>query len=308
MKKRRILLALIMLIISGISLTTATYAWFTANSTVKVEDMNVKATASGGIQISADAKSWSDQVSIAQLKAIATNIVPDTTTTAATSLMPLTTVGTNNGTGAFDFYLGTLDNAGSQVKLTKVDESESTNLLAFDLYFYLATTQTVYFNSNTSVGTDNHNLQYAMRIGFLYQGYDPTATPDTALDLAEGDSNDQIIWEPYSNKHTSYVIAQDKAEDGTTYTTLGGKQSTGENYVDTDASAYFESVETVKTTDQQSYPDSEKVSWEFKAGINKMRVYVWIEGQDVDCEDTASLGDGLKISLGFTIKDPKTVE
>lgn len=49
MKKRRILLALIMLIISGISLTTATYAWFTANSNVKVEEMNVKATASGGI-------------------------------------------------------------------------------------------------------------------------------------------------------------------------------------------------------------------------------------------------------------------
>ena len=69
MKKRRILLALIMLIISGISLTTATYAWFTANRAVSVQEIDVKAQASGGIQISADAEKWSNEVTINELTA-----------------------------------------------------------------------------------------------------------------------------------------------------------------------------------------------------------------------------------------------
>lgn len=306
MKKRRILLALIMLIISGISLTTATYAWFTANSNVKVEEMNVKATASGGIQISADAKTWSDQVSITDLKAAGGNILPESTTDVK-SLMPLTTVGTNGTTGAFDFYLGTLDDAGSLVKLTKETEATSTNMLAFDLYFYSATAQTVFFDKTTSVGADSSNLEYAMRLGFLYQGNDATATQETAKALKNGDADDQTIWEPYADKHTKFAIAQLGAADGTPQTTLGGKGETP-SHVSTTNGTYFGSVTTVQTNDGVQYPTSEQVSWTFPAGINKMRVYVWIEGQDVDCEDTASLGTGLKINLGFTIKDPNTIE
>lgn len=306
MKKRRILLALIMLIISGISLTTATYAWFTANSNVKVEEMNVKATASGGIQISADAQNWSDSVSIAQLKAVDGNILPENSTEVK-SLMPLTTIGSQT-TGKFDFFLGTLDDAGSQVKLTAEDESTSTNMLAFDLYFYSASAQTVFFDKTTSVGTDTSNLEYAMRLGFLYQGNDATATASEAIKLANGTSADQKIWEPYADKHTKFAIAQLGAIDGTPQTTMGGKKITNDAYVAQNASDYFSNVTTVQTNDGVQYPTSGQVSWEFEAGINKMRVYVWIEGQDVDCEDTASLGTGLKINLGFTIKDPSTVE
>lgn len=306
MKKRRILLALIMLIISGISLTTATYAWFTANSNVKVEEMNVKATASGGIQISADAQNWSDSVSIAQLKAVDGNILPETSTDVK-SLMPLTTIGSQT-TGKFDFFLGTLDDAGSQVKLTAEDETISTNMLAFDLYFYSASPQTVFFDKTTSVGADTSNLEYAMRLGFLYQGNDATATQENAKALKNGDADDQTIWEPYADKHTKFAIAQLGAADGTPQTTMGGKKITNDAYVAQNASEYFSNVTTVQTNDGVQYPTSGQVSWEFPAGINKMRVYVWIEGQDVDCEDTASLGTGLKINLGFTIKDPSTIE
>ena len=36
------------------------------------------------------------------------------------------------------------------------------------------------------------------------------------------------------------------------------------------------------------------------AGITKVRVYMWIEGQDVDCENTAS-GTDISYNLQFTI-------
>ena len=37
-----------------------------------------------------------------------------------------------------------------------------------------------------------------------------------------------------------------------------------------------------------------------KEGITKVRVYMWVEGQDVDCEDKAS-GGSLSFNLAFSI-------
>ena len=38
------------------------------------------------------------------------------------------------------------------------------------------------------------------------------------------------------------------------------------------------------------------------AGITKVRVYMWIEGQDVDCENNASIGN-ITLNLQFS-KNP----
>lgn len=299
MKKRRILLALIMLIISGISLTTATYAWFTANQKVTVEQVDVKATASGGIQISADASSWSNEVSLTQLKAVGTNTIPDTAT------RPVSTIGVNGTTGQFDFFLGTLDAAGSQVNLTAEDETAG-NVVAFDLYFYTATAQTMRFDATTAVTAKNaendKNLKYSMRVGFLYQGNTPTSVASTAIALKGGTSANQKIWEPYADVHTEYATNQLKANGVTT--TMGAKAATGGTYVPTDSDTYFKSITTateglVTTNNGVNYPTS--VTWNLSPGISKIKVYIWIEGQDIDCEDTASLGAGFSTTLGFTI-------
>ena len=156
MKKRRILLALIMLIISGISLTTATYAWFTANRAVSVEEIDVKAQASGGIQISADAETRSNEVDITDLrdpglpaKGIL-NYIP------TEALKPVTTVGVVNDTvpGSFNFFLGELNEAGDKVSLVSTADSDN-NYVAFDLYFYSAKPQTIEFNAGTQVVAKN---------------------------------------------------------------------------------------------------------------------------------------------------------
>ena len=36
-----------------------------------------------------------------------------------------------------------------------------------------------------------------------------------------------------------------------------------------------------------------------KAGITKIRVYIWIEGQDVDCENNSAVGD-IEFNFQFT--------
>ena len=56
--KKRLFLLLFLLVMTAIMLTTSTYAWFTSNRTVTVEDINVNVAASGGIQISVDGSAW----------------------------------------------------------------------------------------------------------------------------------------------------------------------------------------------------------------------------------------------------------
>jgi hypothetical protein len=38
------------------------------------------------------------------------------------------------------------------------------------------------------------------------------------------------------------------------------------------------------------------------AGISKVRFYLWIEGQDVDCENNAS-GDAISFNMNFVLDD-----
>ena len=37
-------------------------------------------------------------------------------------------------------------------------------------------------------------------------------------------------------------------------------------------------------------------------GINKVRLYIWIEGQDVDCENSASLGSAVGVTINLNAK------
>ena len=308
MKKRRILLALIMLIISGISLTTATYAWFTANRAVSVQEIDVKAQASGGIQISADAEKWSNEVKIDDLLAKGLsekgihNYIP------TTALKPVTTIGVNGKTGAFDFYLGELNDAGDKVTLTSIAD-DSKNYVAFDLYFYSATPQTIEFNAGTQVVAKNVDtpasaatdtgLKSSVRVGFLVQGNDPTATPATSRALAGGVAKDQTIWEPNADIHTDYAKNMLGASGiMTTYGGIAEGVAVGMTAANT---TNFKAVDTgLKTSTQaQVYPSGTIFS--FLAGITKVRVYVWLEGQDIDNEDTASLGTGVGVMLKFKI-------
>lgn len=302
MKKRRILLALIMLIISGVSLTTATYAWFTANRKVSVEEIDVKAQASGGIQISADAINWSNEVNLDQLKAVDTNVIP------TTALKPVTTIGVNGEAGKFKFFVGELNEAGDKVTLTETNDADN-NYVAFDLYFYSATPQKIKFNDATNIVAKNvggtgdatdKGLKKSIRVGLLVQGNDPSATPATATALATGTIANQQIWEPNADTHTDYAKNMLGASGIMTY--KGGTAAGTE--VATDAATNFTTVtaEThhlLTSTEAAKYPTGQ--IFDFQSGITKVRVYAWIEGQDIDCEDTASLGTGVGITLSFEL-------
>ena len=93
-----------MLLVTAISLTTSTYAWFTANATVTLDSLDVNVTASNGIQVSMDATNWKASLTTADITGPAytghNNQVP-------AGLVPVSTAGTIDKTvGFLNMYKG----------------------------------------------------------------------------------------------------------------------------------------------------------------------------------------------------------
>ena len=51
----------------GVILSTSTYAWFTANKTVTINDITVNVAAMNGLQISVDAINWKPTITTADI-------------------------------------------------------------------------------------------------------------------------------------------------------------------------------------------------------------------------------------------------
>lgn len=72
-RKRRLLLLILLLVCTMIMTVMTTYAWFTSNRIVAVDDLQVNVTAINGLEISADAIEWSTKINKDDLIASETN-------------------------------------------------------------------------------------------------------------------------------------------------------------------------------------------------------------------------------------------
>ena len=84
------------------------------------------------------------------------------------------------------------------------------------------------------------------------------------------------------------------------YNGLKAEISTGVPLNSTNAS-YFGSVTGLFSTTNAGVGNGQ--TWfKLQAGITKVRFYLWIEGQDVDCENNAS-GQSLSYDMQFSLLD-----
>ena len=312
-----------MLIVTAVSLTTASYAWFTENTTVSVEDIEVTVDASNGIQISTDAQKWKANITNTDILAGytgGTNQLPS-------KLSPVSTIGdVETTTGFMKMYKGNLvaDTtipSGYRLEATRSLESAGADgaagtegdFVAFDLFVLATQATSIYLTGSSDVvtsGTDK-GLKNAARLAFLYQG-STTAGNDTTARTLKGASShsagttSNVIWEPNSTTHTDYGIAQaanygKTITDGQAVTPYHGIKAdiTAENKVDYTATTdtYFAAVTPDILTTVGNGANS-TLPFNLAVGINKIRVYAWIEGQDYDCENNAS---GTKVIFRFQI-------
>ncbi len=302
MKKKKLLLAFSMLLLSGVALTTASYAWFTANTKLSLGSLDVEVQASNGITVSVDAQNWKSTLTTDEITAAtytgSTNQFP-------TVLEPVSTIGSTTA-GIFDMYYGALQEDGT-INLTKETDVQDTTgdvgkYLAFDLFIQSTATKEIELLNTSSATVNGKNdvgLQYSTRIGFLNKGTDATNTPATARTL--NSTVEQTIWEPNSDSHTTVAKNNLGATDGTTYTYLGAK-ALGTGVALDDSTSFGTLSATLRTTKTDKSDWSSDKIFTVNPGITKVRVYIWIEGQDVDCENSASLGDGVRAIINLNAK------
>ena len=326
-RRRKLFLAIIMILFVGIVLTASTYAWFTANRTVTVESIDVTVSTSEGLQISVDASNWKSIVTNADIKGASwsgvKNQIPLTDDGNITK--PVSTIGTIDSNGLMEMYLGTVmtsevdgDNILTAAKSTEVNGT-SGDFVVFDLFFRSSAAQQVYLTSGSKVvasdGSASDGIQNAARVAFINEGSVGYGdTPGSAQAKKEG--NLLWIWEPNYDVHTEAGVANALSVYGKTVGQTGASKLAYKGVkapiakannikLNSTSSDYFADVTTIGTLNS-GIPESTYLSaFQLPIGITKMRIYMWIEGQDVDCEDRAS-GGSLTYDLQFSIDDHKS--
>lgn len=334
-KKRKLGSLLLLLFLTVVMLATSTYAWFTANKTVTISDINVYVATSSGLQISTNATDWktlilNDDITAGYTLQDGGNTLDDKNQ-FPTELSPVSTVGTANA-GLLNMYKGTVaaDMAdGGTFKLTATKETETKGttgaFIAFDIFLKTEKAEDLYLQNGSGVTvTDakaDNGLQYASRMAFVIEG-NTTAT-DKPYNMANKfEASDIKILEPNYDGHTANGITNGQlyyTQYGDMSSLTAGKNNakvaydgvkdvitTGIALAQTNATnnaEKFQRVTTIELKDDFSKAaetESNKLLYSsFPAGVTKMRVYLWIEGQDIDCENNAS-GSYLTFNISFT--------
>ena len=234
-------------------------------------------------------------------------------------MVPVSTIGTvDSSTGYMDMYRGTVETdltTGNNILVAeKSTEANGTagDFVAFDLFFQSSQAQTVYLTSNSSVvasGTDK-GIQNAARVAFIKEGSVAFGASPADAQVLKGEIS-KLVWEPNYDVHTPSGVANAQSvyritvgqEGGSKLAYKGVKAPIAEatkielNSSDTN---YFGDITTVGSV-AAGIPTTTYINaFDVAEGVTKVRIYMWIEGQDVDCEDHAS-GSALTYNLQFSI-------
>src|SRR5574344_1810406 len=322
-KKKKLSSLILLLLLTVIMLGSATYAWFTANKTVTIEKIDVNVATSSGLQISTDAINWKTKISNADIKKGYTGSINQLTS----EMKPVSSVGdVDTANGHMNMFSGavTTNDAGefvlNSVKLTDAESTESNpgTYIAFDIFLktedegkdiYLTSDSNVIpkVNEDGTNGTDT-GLKNSARVAFVVEGNAvSTSTAATLQALHAATKNSVIFWEPNADSHTDNGVAAAAQYYGVntglsvgtgnaavSYAGIKAAFSSGILLSETNpkkSADYFENVATgtikklLSTAyGQNSYSDLTTLS----KGVTKIRVYMWVEGNDVDCENNAS--------------------
>ncbi len=330
--KRRLFILALALLFTAALFTTSTYAWFTANKTVKIEQLKVNVEAQNGIQISADGTNWKTLIQTQDFKDVRTTTYEDVVNQIPTSMSPVSTIGTVDDNGQMEMFYGTVgsDTNGNAI-LTAVKETDedadSGKYIAVDVFFKVDSEEDVYITSASGVnayaatGTPlDKGIKNAARIAFVNLGHTNSGDSTSniqGLGIGEGLTRSTTIWEPNYNTHTDAAVGQARdvygaevtADDDNEALEYSGVKAaisaddhvllnvTTPTLYTTRNSSFFSTVNPqLKTVTDFS---EQFLAFHLQAGITKFRIYMWVEGQDVDCENNAS-GDDISFDFQFT--------
>ena len=327
-KNRKIFYLLILLMFTFIMFSTSTYAWFTSNRVVTINSINVHVSASGGIEISADGTNWKSIISPDDIISVHETTYPNSVNQIPNQMEPVSTgKDIDNSNGFLKMYYGTTDNNddGDYILTSKrIIETEGNGasndgkFIAFDLFFKVSNDTQIYLTNNSQIIYSNDEegkgIAAATRIAFVDEGTLPTGSELTDIqNLKNASSARTYIWEPNYDVHTSAAVANAHDVYGINTTTTNANRIVYDgvtNEISHDDNVLLKNAKSsnypnfFKTVNVNYYTKKDFTEYQevfvLKSGITKIRVYMWIEGQDVDCENNASYDD-IEFNLQFTV-------
>lgn len=305
LKKRTFISAIAMLIVSAIVLTSSTFAWFSMAKRVEVETMELNITSPDGVQLSGNASAFTTSLTLADLKGETAarwaayegniNNFPELLKPSSSSMRVSRSLPA--------FYAGSINDNG-RLNATKVNNEVGSGIVAFDVFVQVATDMQVFWDETTITCDDNPDVLSAMRIGFVNCGtVAPKAEAPAILATLPGTANDRgcIMYEPQHNVHTE----GSKYEDGATVPDVYLKTEMTDIFPNGNANNITSNnpnlSEPTLATKVNDTNMSTEAYFNAAAGINRIRVYIWMEGNDVDCANDIA-GATLAFNLVFTIK------
>lgn len=296
-KKRAFISAIAMLIVSAIVLTSATYAWFSMAKKVEVESMELNVTSPEGIQISANTSAFTTKLTAEDIKGTSStrfkaydghiNNIPETVKPSSTSLE-------TNGS-KIKWFDGSINEQGRMV-ISDVNNEVGSGIVAFDLFVKVKDAQKVKFGSTTVTCADNPEVITAMRVALV--SYGTVAEKAGASVIQNATVTGRTTYELDPNNHTTTVnekVAAGKAIPETKsirYSGVAPVNSDFTNIVSSNDYTYTLRGDIAKT------PEAATIN--VGAGITHLRVYMWMEGNDVDCANDVA-GSTINFNLVLEI-------
>lgn len=320
--KRNSLIALILLLIL---LITATYAWFTSNQTVTVNELQVNVQARNGLQISSDAQNWKSVLTNEDLADAKVGAVYGThVNQIPTEMEPVSTAG-NVTAGKLDMFYGQAepDEVTGNFTLTSEKQTDTRGTvgryIAFDLFLQVNQETEIGLTDQSSVVSigQSKGLENAARVALLNQGnVAPGSAPSSAHALNGATNSEVYLWEPNYDVHTPGGVANALSTYGLTTTETGASalpyngiktafdETAGVTITNTgEQPTYFDPVTPDLRTTKEFTGDQPYLT--LQPGVTKIRVYMWVEGEDVDCENNAS-GVDIGYNLQFAVQNAMT--
>lgn len=325
-------LTIIVILLLGILLIFSTYAWFSTNLNVKIKTFTMAIEKNSDLSISFDGVNFEHSLEITRDTIINDlyELYPNHTNQwAANGFIPVSSSGIpNNNTPKFDMYetSGVMYTRQDRERLngflrTRIAKEnaprEYNSYLAFDLFIKNDTgspeDDNLYLQDTTIIQAIDENISEEMlglvnsfRIGIVRIGDVPlNASVNDIQNVSCNNSCEQIIFEPNSKNHTDLSIERAlkhdiELVDGIKFPTYASKKAGSKIYVKESIPGPSLNTEYYKLQDTRDENDFDRAIFQIPNGITKVRIYVWIEGQDVDSLETDSEGAEVEIGIDFT--------
>lgn len=307
--RKAMICTIAMMLVAVVTLTGVTYAWFSESNAAVVDGVTIDVvTKAGGVLMAKVANpgeyGWSYHVG---LDWKGTDFYPASTTPS--------NLDSNNN---LVFYNGELDDANLNIVTTKVlgtttNATEGAHYFKHDLYFYNPEENPI--NVKLDVTPGDSAIWQSVRIGLVNHGTYTVTTEngeETVKVTADTNGVNAMIYEFKPNDHhrtgsTDYIKTYGVIAEGTDILMYGQIKDEDGKVTQTGEITQLEN-ETITESDYVEWVNSyyagngDRTNPKFvipEESYFKVTVYIWLEGQDVDCLTEVS-GSKFEPTLNFT--------